>query len=104
MNLAVIHTYQDIVVRNMYTIVSEIVNFIGSSAKCLHIYLDNDDQGTRLKKVSATRWSRHEETLVTFLTNIEVVITTLDMLCNDNDAQTSGKAQRQMFSITLPVF
>src|SRR4051812_22621464 len=76
----------------MYAIVSSIVTFIGASAKRLNVYFEVDENAERLKKFCATRWTCHEETLETFLSNIDAMVDTLDLLASDSDPDTSGKA------------
>lgn len=92
LNLAIVHSCKEPEVRNMYAIVSSIVSFIGASAKRLNVYFEVDDNADRLKKFCATRWTCHEETLGTFLSNIDTVVDTLDLLASDGDPDTSSKA------------
>jgi len=80
LNLAIVAACKESAVRNMYGVVSETVKFIGASAKRLHVYTSNNEQGDRLKKFCETRWSSHEETLATFKTNITSVVETLQII------------------------
>ena len=51
----------------------------------MYILHKKNEQGTRLKKFCATRWSSHEDTLGTFILNIETAVETLELLTQDND-------------------
>ena len=92
LTLAILHACQEPVVRNMYAIVSQVVVFIGASAKRLDVYFQNNSASDHLKGFCATRWPCHEETLRTFLANFANVVETLDVLSKDSDTDTSSKA------------
>ena len=73
------NTCQQADVRNMYGVVSEAVQFISGSAKRLHVYTtQKTNKALALKKFCATRWSSHEDTLGTFILNIETAVETLE--------------------------
>ena len=81
--LSFVHTCQQSEVKNMFEVVSEIVSFIGASAKRLNVFTESREQRIRLKKLSATRRTRHEETLLSFITNFEPIVETLELLTRD---------------------
>ncbi|XP_076065009.1 zinc finger MYM-type protein 1-like [Oratosquilla oratoria] len=100
LNLAITHTCKETSVRNLYSVVGEIVKFINASAKRLHIYTSQNEDADRLKKFCATRWGCHEETLGVFLNNIENIIDTLHFIReNDTDPSTAAKAGAFFMSI-----
>ncbi|XP_076057336.1 zinc finger MYM-type protein 1-like [Oratosquilla oratoria] len=93
LNLAITQTCKETSVRNLYSVVGEIVKFINASAKRLHIYTSQNEDADRLKKFCATRWGCHEETLGVFLNKIENIIDTLHFIReNDTDPSTAAKA------------
>ena len=89
LNLAIVHRCQQPEVRNMYGVVSEVVTFIGTSAKRLNVFIETFESSahsSRLKKLCTTRWTCHEETLRSFLNNFDSIVETLQLLTKDTAA------------------
>jgi hypothetical protein len=94
LNLAIMHCCREPMVRNLYSIVSEVVKFISNSPKRSHVYMSVDPSSDRLKRFCPTRWGRHEETLHRFLDNISTVVNTLNTIFNESsDRDSACKAQ-----------
>ena len=88
-NLAIVHTCQQPEVRNMYGVVSEVVTYIGATAKRLNVFIEtfeSSEHRRRLKKLCATRWTCHEETLRSYINNLDSIVETLELLTKDTAA------------------
>ncbi len=94
-------------IRNAQGVVSEVVNFVNSSAKrvdllkqCIDEQQDNDSQlsqKTRLHRLCETRWVERHEAIITFLELFLPLRACLNK-CLELDSETSTKAQMFLHS------
>ncbi|VDI62435.1 Hypothetical predicted protein [Mytilus galloprovincialis] len=116
LNLALVHSSKELCVRNMMSTVQEIAFKFDYSAKSLTAFTeelsenenvqDQLERRTKLRTLCETRWSSRADSLYTFRTAFEVVVSALNSLKDDNDdkaAQSMNAILRFEFIISLVV-
>lgn len=100
LNLVIVSSCQQASVRNMYGVVSETVTYIQSSAKRMYVFREGSEFDSKLTKFCETRWTCHEETLHSFLSNFaNIVDTLLTLTGNQSAARTSTTSTSLLNSI-----
>ncbi|XP_063416002.1 zinc finger MYM-type protein 1-like [Mytilus trossulus] len=116
LKLALVHSSKELCVRNMMSTVQEIAFKFDYSAKSLTAFTeelsenenvqDQLERRTKLRTLCETRWSSRADSLYTFRTAFEVVVSSLNSLKDDNDdkaAQSMNAILRFEFIISLVV-
>ena len=93
LNWAIVHTCEQRIVSNMFTVLREILYFLTSSPKRLQMYFDSAGSNVPcLQRMCEMRWSQHVECVTQCISNFTSILAALSQLSNDRDQATSSSA------------